>query len=200
MGDQLTTTEIIGQVKRTLRDSGYDQHRKPPTRWDTSSHLLYEDDYGIVGIVVYESVSSLLTEWTTAQGALVHVMSEHVTRSQPKSSEGYLVLLTGDAPQEGREQSVNQEINLIRYNTSRVRKLVGTGPSLNTVDDVSHILNPLLPLEVRDGSKEEVSVLDLLPELLAAEDIPEEITKAVIEAHLQLNSPIDALHDKLHQS
>lgn len=199
MENQLTTTEIIGQVKRILSKSGYDQHRDSSERWDASNHLLYEDDYGIVGIVVYESVSSLLTEWTTTQGALVHVMSEHVTRVQAKSSEGYLVLLTGDAPRESREQDVNQEINAIRYNTSRVRKLVGTGLSLNTVNDVKHILDPLLPLDVSDDVQEDDSVLDLLPKLLA-DDVPEVITETVKDAYLQLNSPIDALHDKLHQS
>jgi len=199
MNDTLTTTEIIGQVKRTLRDSGYDQHREPPDRWDAPSHLLYEDDYGIVGIVVYDSVSSLLAEWTSAQGALVHVISEHVTRAQPKSSEGYLVLLTGDAPREGRADDVSQEVNAIRYNTSRVRKLVGTGLSLNTVNDVKHVLAPLLPLDMSDEAQENVSVLDHLPDLLA-DDVPQEITEAVTDAYLQLNSPIDALHDELHQS
>lgn len=199
MDDQLTTTEITGQVKRILRDSGYDQHRDPPDRWDAPNHLLYEDDYGIVGIVVYESVSSLLTEWTTAQGALVHVMSEHVTRDQPKSSEGYLVLLTGDAPRESREHDVNQEVNAIRYNTSRVRKLIGTGLSLNAVNDVKHVLDPLLPLDIRQDAQEDISVLDLLPGLLA-DDVSKEITGAVVEAYRQLNSPIDALHEKLHES
>jgi hypothetical protein len=199
MDDQLTTTEITGQVKRTLGDSGYDQHRDPSDRWDAPNRLLYEDDYGIVGIVVYESISSLLNEWTTAQGALVHVMSEHVTRDQPKSSEGYLVLLTGDAPRESREHDVNQEINAIRYNTSRVRKLIGTGLSLNAVNDVKHVLNPLLPLDIHDDAQEEVSVLDLLPGLLA-DDVSKEITGAVVEAYRQLNSPIDALHEKLHES
>lgn len=199
MHDQLTTTEITGQVKRTLRDAGYDQHSAPPGRWDAPNHLLYEDDYGIVGVVIFESISLLLIDWTTAQGALVHMMSQHITRAQPKSSEGYLVLLTGAAPQEGREYYVNKEVNAIRYNTSRVRKLVGTGVSLNTVDDVKRVLDPLLPLDISNDEKEAVSVLDLLPELLS-DDVSEEITKAVTEAYLQLNSPIDALHHKLHQS
>ncbi|MCS3750513.1 hypothetical protein GGQ19_001682 [Salinibacter ruber] len=199
MDDQLTTTEIIGQVKRTLRDSGYDQHRDSPDRWDAPNTLLYEDDYGIVGIVVYESISSLLNEWTAAQGALVHVMSEHVTRDQPKSSEGYLVLLTGDCPRESREHDVNQQVNEIRYNTSRVRKLIGTGLSLDTVNDVKHVLDPLLPLDIRDDTQDNVSVLDLLPELLA-DDVSKEITEAVVESYRELNSPIDALHEKLHES
>lgn len=199
MGDSLTTAEINGQVKRILRNTGYDQHHNPPDRWDARNHFLYEDDYCIVGVVVYERVSSLLTEWTSAQGTLVHFMSEHVTRAQPKSSEGYLVLLTGDAPRASHANDISREINAIRYNTSRVRKLVGTGLSLSTVDDIKHVLAPLLPLDIREDTQENVSVLNLLPELLA-DDIPEDITEAVIDAYLQLNSPIDALHEHLHQS
>lgn len=192
----LTTTEIVGQAKRTLRKAEYDLRPTPPDRWSERNAYVFEDDYSIVGLVVYETLEELLDRWTNDQGVLVDLISENVTRSQPKASEGYLVLLTGDVPGPGSERELEQKITAIRHNTSRLRKLIATGLDLETTDHVERTLAPLIPLDFSGSEKEQTSVLDLLPELLESE-FDRDTTLAVKEAYLRQDSTIQALHDRL---
>lgn len=60
--------------------------------------------------------------------------------------DGYLVLLTPSL----QPSSTWTEGTEIRYNTSRVRKLVGTCDDLKSLRDVQNILQPVLPVFRRD--------------------------------------------------
>jgi hypothetical protein len=99
------------------------------------------------------------------------------------------VLLTpGLAPSE------TDAIEGVRYNTTRLRKLVGTGDDLKLPTDVERVLRPLLPLHPERASLGQESALDLLPKLLAAAEIPEEITRVLVDAFRQQSPLLEQLH------
>ena len=109
----------------------------------TANARLYEDPYSVVSLIVYEAWSELASSWTDAQAELVELMSAYMTSADPKSWEGYLVLLTPGSASGDEVQSLSS----IRYDISRVRKLVATGDELKQISDVERTLLPLLPLE-----------------------------------------------------
>jgi hypothetical protein len=196
---ELTTTEIVGKAKRTLQEAEYDLRSTPPNRWNERNAYVFEDDYSIVGVVVYETVGKLLDKWTMDQGVLVNLISENVTRSQPKASEGYLVLLTGDVPDPSRERQIEQKITAVRHDTSRLRKLVATGLNLTSTDHVERVLAPLLPLVPGNSENEEKSVLDLLPALLES-NFSKDAILSVRKSYYNQDSTIQALHNHINKS
>ena len=99
-----------------------------------------EDAFGVVLVVAYDRWSALRDGWTDAQGLLVKMLTEKLALGNPKAWEGYLVLLL--LTQSGDERMEDE----IRYDTSRVRKIIGTGESVKYLDDVTDVLMPLLPL------------------------------------------------------
>ena len=108
---------------------------------DGGTSRVFEDPYGIVAVHVFDSWRQLTEQWPVAQGRLVELISEHLTRPEPKAWEGYLVLLTpGLLPPTQRTR-----LNDLRYDTHRVRKLVATGDDLATLEDVQGTLLPLSP-------------------------------------------------------
>jgi hypothetical protein len=103
---------------------------------------------------------------------------------------GYLALLTpSPAPITARSR-----IAQIRYDTSRVRKLVATGDELQTLDDVEKALLPLLPLPVEAQLEAGAALLDRLPVLLAGRSVDSEATHVVVEAFLHNDSILERLH------
>jgi hypothetical protein len=118
-------------------------------------------------------------------------MSSRLGRPEPKSWEGYLVLLTvGDAPEAERRDVVD-----LRYNTNRLRKLVATGQELDTVDDVQTALLPLLPLNIEPPSTSGAGLLARLPELLEEEGIKPIVTEAAVKSFLRNESIMERLHE-----
>ena len=97
----LTPTDIIAAASRVLSDAGYRQVRDAAKQWDTATSRLFEDEYNIVGIAVFDTCGELLSAWTDLQGSLVDLISKHIGQTEAKSWDGYLVLLTsGVAPSE----------------------------------------------------------------------------------------------------
>lgn len=189
----LNTTQLVGSVKEILQNAEYRRVELIPEEWSEVNAFVFEDKYSIVAVVVYETCSALLEHWRHDQGTLVRLISKHVSRGEAKAAEGYLVLLTG-----GRARPEDQEeITEIRYDTSRVRKLVSTGQELEVKNDVKIALSPLLPLGENLTDVRSTSALNELPEMLDGK-IPKGATLALIEAYDEQKSLMEALNGYLH--
>lgn len=118
-------------------------------------------------------------------------MSAYMTSADPKSWEGYLVLLTPGSASGDEGQSLSS----IRYDISRVRKLVATGDELKQIRDVERTLLPLLPLEAAPSGDGEGSVLDRLPSLLAGQGIDAGAVESIIDAFAAQQPLVESLHE-----
>ncbi len=186
-----TSTDLIAAASQTLLVGGY---RQIPSRfrdWDTPTSRLFEDEYGVVGVVVFDTCAELLRTWPDLQGSLIEVISRHVGKEEAKSWDGYLVLLSpGIAPSE------STAIDEVRYNTTRLRKLVATADDLKSATDVERVLRPLLPLPQERANLGQESALDLLPRLLAAQRIPEGVTRVLVDAFREQSPLLERLHQQ----
>jgi hypothetical protein len=186
-----TTTDLIAAASQVLLEGGYRQITGQFPEWGTPSSRLFEDEYSVVGIAVFETCKELLQTWPDVQAVLVEVISRHVGSQESKSWDGYLVLLTPAlAPSE------SAALEAVRYDTTRLRKLVATGDELKLSIDVERILRPLLPLHPERAVLGQQSALDLLPRLLAAQQIPEEVTRVLVEAFQQQSPLLERLHQQ----
>ncbi len=187
----LTSTDLIAAASQALKDGGYQQISRRFKDWDTPTSRLFEDEYNVVGIVIFDTCGELLRAWPDLQGSLVDVISGQVGHEEGKSWDGYLVLLTaGVAPSE------DAGIEAVRYNTTRLRKLVATGDDLRSLTDVDRVLRPLLPLGQERASLSQESALDLLPKLLADQGIPKETTQLLVDAFREQAPLLERLHQQ----
>lgn len=186
----LTATALLAEASTVLEQSGY-QRIEPSMdlRWPVSTARLFEDPYSIVGLLIYETWGYLRDTWTEAQGCLVELISANVQRSEAKAWDGYLVVLT---PASAATQL--PQVDQIRYDVTRVRKLVATAEDLSELSDVRRILLPLLPLEPGLSAGASRSAIDIIPELLAEKGIPERFGRAVVEAFRQQDPLVESLH------
>jgi hypothetical protein len=191
----LTGTQLMATASTTLTRGGYRPIETGLPAWNTPTTRLFEDEYNIVGIVVFETCAELVRMWPDYQGELVTVMSKHLGRNESKSWDGYLVLMTPSvAPSE------DVEVHEIRQNTNFLRKLVGTGDNLVTSIDVERLLRPLLPIRLRNTTVEPRSVFDLLPDLLQREGITSSTTEAVLLAYREQRPLMEALmRNRVHR-
>lgn len=149
----------------------------------------YEDPYGIVLISVFETWGELAGRWAECQASLVELISAHMSKSEAKAWDGYLVLLTPSKGPGGREG-----VEAIRYDTSRVRKVVADGEELQTIGAVEDVLLPLLPLQLSDGLGEAPSVLEILPELLVERGVEPRVATMLVGAFSAGEPLLEALH------
>jgi hypothetical protein len=190
----LTTSELIAGASEVLLRNGYTpvatEAEDAVSEWRS-----FEDPYGVVGVAVFETWSDLVLEWPNRQAKLVELISEHIVKGDAKTWDGYLVLLTpSTTPDEEAE-----EADTIRYNTSRVRKLLATAPELDSVNDVERILLPLLPLPDEQvepvGTPAIERVADLLTESVGDRDAVEALLRAfradegLVESLHELRNP-----------
>ena len=186
-----TTTDLIASASHELLGGGYQQINGRFPEWGTPTSRLFENEYSIVGLAAFETCGDLLKSWPDVQGTLVDVISRYIGSQESKSWDGYLVLLTpGLAPSDA------DAIEAVRYNTTRLRKLVATGDDLKMSADVSRVLRPLLPLQSERTDLGLESVLDLLPKLLAADHIPENVTRLLVDAYKKHGPMLEQLHEK----
>jgi hypothetical protein len=187
----LTESQILAIATETLESSGYSRISEELVAWPAAEHRLFEDAYGIVALTLFGSWSDLVNQWTEAQASLAELISAHLTSAEPKAWEGYLVLLTRAII--GPEDRARE--NAVRYDTSRVRKLVATGDDLTSEADVKRVLLPLIPLRF-DATPAE-PILDLLPALLyKTKNIPETTTKILLDAFRKQEPLVEALHSQ----
>ena len=185
----LTSTELIAAASQLLINGGYQQISHRFEKWDTSTSRLFEDEYNVVGIGVFDTCGELLQAWPDLQGSLVDVISSQVGHEEGKSWDGYLVLLT---PSVASSESAGLEA--VRYNTTRLRKLVATGDDLQRPTDVERVLRRLLPLSQESANLSQESALDLLPKLLADQGIPKETTQLIVDAFRNQSPLLERLH------
>jgi len=186
----LSTAQLNAAIDSVLSANGYIQARAPED-WPSESRL-YEDDYGIVAVQVFDTWRRLRGEWNIAQGRLVDLLSERLGRPDPKAWEGYLLLCTSAV----LPSSDRQELDELRYDTNRLRKLVATGDDLETIDDVQTALLPLLPLKLEAPSRAGSGLLSRLPDLLEAEGINVSMTQTVVNAFLRNELMMESLHER----
>jgi len=187
----LATTAIMTETSAFLCNGrGYREVSSISREWDSPTSGLFESEYAVVGVVVFETCSELLDSWPEKQDALVRIMSKHIHQQESKSWDGYLVLLTpGIAP------SRDEEIERIRYNTNRLRKIVATGEDLRNPEDLERLMSPLLPLSSPTTRIALESALDFLAQLLLeTQDVPEGTTRLLIKAFESNLSLMECLH------
>lgn len=189
--DGLTVTDLMAAASKALVDGGYRQVARRFEEWDTPTSRLFEDNYNIVGIVIFDTCGELLRSWPDLQGSLVEVISRHVGHEESKAWDGYLVLLSP-----GLASSEDAAIDAVRYDTTRLRKLVATGDKLRNLTDVERVLRALLPLGEERARLSQESALDLLPKLLADQGIAKETTQVLVDAFREQAPLLERLHQR----
>jgi hypothetical protein len=185
----LSATGLLAKATDLLESCGYAAPQIETSDWDTATSRLFEDKYGVVGLVVFPTCRELLDSWIDRQQSLVLLMSRFLLTSEGKAWDGYLVLLTpASAPSE------RSTIEAIRYDTSRVRKLVATGDELSTDADVERVLRPLMPMTPQTGVSDSGSVLELVPRLLTTFSIPDTVSEELVSAFRTRSPLMDAIH------
>lgn len=186
---------LLAEVARTLANAAYRVERDAEKLLNLPSDraLLAEDKYGVVAVVIYDTWRDLARGWREAQAHVVELISERLTRLERKAWDGYLVLLTPALAAE-EEATVHE----IRYDTSRVRKIVATGEEIRSLSDIERTLLPLLPLSQEPVELgEEGSPLDVLPERLAAHGVAPELVAVAVDAFKQRRPIVQELQRSL---
>ena len=186
----LTATALAAAAGRVLEGAGFKAIAPDSVGvWRATATRVYEDEYSIVCVAVYETWADLSSRWIEDQTSLVDLISKNFSRTEPKAWEGYLVLLTPSVvPATGRMNAID-----IQRNTLHVRKLFADGDELRSIDDVRRTLLPLLPLEEHDAL-ETRNVLDTLPLLLASRGIDEGAAKVAIAAFRDQRPIVAEIH------
>lgn len=187
----LTSTSVLSGASQILTRpaAGYQPVSSDLiTEWPTDAVRLFEDAFTVVAICVFETWSALEQRWQDAQGALVELMSEHLSARDAKSWDGYLVLLTP-----GHRSGDREVIERIRYDTSRVRKLVASAPELATVSDIEHVLLPLLPLTGDIDLSPTPAPLDVVGGSLR-EAFDPQVVDAMLAAFADQRPIVEAIH------
>ncbi|HRA96511.1 MAG: hypothetical protein V9G17_11640 [Nitrospira sp.] len=208
MSQPLSVITVIVEVQRLLEMAAYvvvrdpliagtnqdklEFEREQPTEVLSGHWLLAEDAVSIVAIVVYDHLSDLLASWHLAQGAVVDLISRKLSTSDPKLWEGYLVLINPALP----TVADKREIEKIRHDVSRVRKIVATGEELLTVSDVERVLLPFLPIDVGTFDVGPASLLEILPGLLATQGVPLDSATVIVDAFKKQEPLLERLFRK----
>lgn len=187
---QLTSSSLLAAATEILLQGGYRVREGSSVESRLSTERLFEDPYGVVSIVVHDTWQSLASTWRDGQARLVELISARVGPADAKAWEGYLVLLTPGIAATSEERTVARRI---RYDTSRVRKLVATGEEIRTTGDVERALASLLPLPNSEIRRDSRGVLETLPALLEESGIPAEITGRLVSAYERQTSLLAAL-------
>lgn len=188
----LNETQISAQARATLNENGF-QSCPVPKEWkDKENAFLFEDIYSIVGIVIYATGEELIEDWSNAQAVLTRAISDALGRGEAKAAEGYLVLLTSGEVSE----TCTEVLAGIRYDTSRVRKIVATGDDLRVKSDVENALTPLLPLRIDETEEKPTSGLSQLADLL---NTPVGATECLVEAYQEQTSLLEALYQYVEE-
>ena len=184
----MTTTDLLSASTSVLEAGGYQPIRAGFPEWDTTSTRLFEDKYNVVGVAVFTTISELLQSWADWQGALVDVISRYVGQTESKAWDGYLVLLT-TAISPGSDANIES----IRSDTTRLRKLVATGDDLASPGDIDRLLRSLLPLRESQESVGQRTALDLLPELLEEHGLERPTTELLVKSLIEQAPLMEAL-------
>ena len=186
----LDSTTLLASSAKFLTDAGYRLVGSDAAAdWHTAGSKLFEDPYSLVGVVVYDTWSELIEGWPDAQAKLVDTMATRLSSTESKTWDGYIVLLTPGYSEPATEANVS----LIRYDTTRVRKLVATGEDLRAIGDVKRVILSLLPLASVDLESPR-DILTVLQRALAKRGVDREDAELVITAFSRSESILPALY------
>ena len=195
LSSNLTLTEMLAAASDILVNGDFSPIAAEIVQDWPSESRLFEDPYSIVAVSAFESWGELEERWPEAQASLVQLMSKFLSRGEPKSWEGYLVLITPGIAGDSAFLTVSES----RRDTTRIRKLVATGDELETISDVARVLLPVLPLEYGLDSYEPVSALDVLPAYLADRGIYEGLTDDLLDAFGKRDPLMEVLYRSVQQ-
>lgn len=188
----LSQTEILAAATNLLSKNGFSQIDKIYLKGiDPESYRLFEDVYSIVAVIAFPNWQDLVSRWIDTQSSLVELISEYISQEEDKRWEGYLAMLTTSLV----PTSELKEIEKIRYDTARIRKLVTTGMQLKEISDVETALLPFLRLEEKTEESPDDAVLARLPKLLEDKSLNAELIKTVVDAFLAQKPLIETLHN-----
>lgn len=191
MTEALTATNVIAAATECLSSAGYAVvGAKESDPWTRRPARLFEDPYSIVGVVVFDTWGELREEWVSAQAGLVERIGDHMSRADAKSWDAYLALFTPAVVP--RDQVARAQH--IRYDTSRLRKLLATGAELTTLSAVRDALLPLLPVAEEASVHAQESSLDALPRVLGKRGFEESIIRELIHAFREQEPLMTTLH------
>ena len=186
----LNPTTLLASSAQLLTEAGYRLvASEAAAAWQTAASRLFEDPYSLVGVFVYDTWSELVEGWPDAQARLVDTMATRLSKTESKTWDGYVVLLTPGYS----EPSSRGSVGLIRYDTTRVRKLVATGEDLRALGDVKRAILPLLPLAMV-GLEPPRDMLTVLKEALRKRGIDREDAERVIKAFSRNESILSTLY------
>ena len=178
-----TASQLLGEARSLLEEGGF--HEVGSVDVPPANELrIFEDNRCIVGLIFFSAAGQLMHGWPAAQAAMVQRVSETIVRSDPKSWDGYLVLLTND------ETMPAEAVAEVRNDTSRLRKLVSTGRDLRSVADVRDALLPILPFDTTSSVTPAVSATGRLVEMLTDQGVEGPLAEAALDAFSKNRSPM----------
>ena len=186
MERQLTTSEVLGAVSDRIGVAVFVVADELALAGGDLIRC-FEDALSVVGVVGFDMWVALEHRWQEAQDLLVELMSGRLSRADPKSWEGYLLLVTVDAPPS------MIAVDTIRRDTTRVRKLVATGNDLPTIGAVERALLPLLPLETERAESGAGRLLDRLPQLVEGAGVDPDLMERVVLAFDENRTPMEEI-------
>lgn len=201
MTDEVVTNELLlAEVERLLAESEIVRvDRERYGSWPAAS-MAFEDEYSVIAVWTFESVEHLVAGWGVAQDHVVDFLGANVIATDPKSWDGYLILVAMD----GVPEELAADLSNIRSDTRRVRKLVLTADDLpRHVSDplgltphVRRTLAPILDLDL-DTTPGRTDSLVSLPTRIAETLSADANLDAVIAAYEAGESTMEALHERL---
>ncbi|PKN82930.1 MAG: hypothetical protein CVU47_01165 [Chloroflexi bacterium HGW-Chloroflexi-9] len=180
------TAAAVAAASQALEQGGFTRVNAVS---DGDPGRLFEDPYSVVCLVIYDTWGDLIDQWPRAQDSFVDIISNYWRRGEPKTWDGYLVLITTDEARDRYEQG-----DRIRYDTTRARKLVASGEDIRAISDIERLLSPLLPLEMTPGANQHPDVMLLLPPVLAAAGVDEDVVRTLIDAFRNDEPLLEAIH------
>lgn len=162
--------------------------------------VAYEDKYSLVAVWPFETYPELLDSWLQAQQHVLDLIGQAFAVDEPKSWDGYLILVTSAQGPEEDSASVAS----IRSDTRRLRKIVVTQSDLPQIahDAISlrsslrSLLAPVLALSF-DDKAQRVDPFSGLAERLSLDEMAGANLVAVLEAYREGRPVMQALHDRL---
>ncbi|MGK0721850.1 hypothetical protein [Leucobacter sp. W1478] len=156
MAKRVTTAEdIVDQAVALLAASEIFQiPREHYSSWPAEA-LAFEDEYTLVAVWLFDTFEDLEESWLAAQDNVIRLLGSTLISTDPKSWDGYLILVTADTVPQGKAALLSN----IRTNTRRLRKLVVTGDdvppqissTLEIAPAVRRALAPIVDLTLPDS-------------------------------------------------
>jgi hypothetical protein len=194
-GEILSETQLLAAAGELLKQGGYREvssERLESLRSDKAR--VYEDQYAIVCLVVFPSWTELRSRWTNVQADFVELLSKYLLRADAKTWDAYLVLLT---PATALEQW--QEAQEIRQDTTRVRKLVGTGEDLRSLGDIATLVSSLLPIGTAEAVTDKTETIwSLVYQSLEKKGVHRDAIQSLVKSYEEQRNIMEALKDSLN--